>query len=138
MKKLTLIISLTAVSATVAAQSSKESLTKKNIAADNRFLNALQTGNTGLLDGIIAPEFFNHTGEHRGLDSLKRSVTQFHQQMKPLHMDLFRQLADDEYVADWVRYNFADPKAKIEGIEMTRYRQGKAVEHWFFPSMQKH
>jgi hypothetical protein len=133
MKKIAiLIINLTLVAVICSAQPSKDSLRQKNIAADNHLLKALRTGDVTALDQIVAPDFFNHTGNHRGPDSLKSSISGFHTRMKPVNMDLIRQLADDEYVSDWVRYKFADPNIIIEGIEMTRYRDGKAVEHWFF------
>lgn len=133
MKKVTiLVINVMLVAVICNAQSPRDSITQKNIAADNQLLKALRTGDVSSLDQIVAPDFFNHTGNHSGPDSLKSSISGFHVRMKPVSMDLIRQLADDEYVSDWVRYKFTDPNIIIEGIEMTRYRAGKAVEHWFF------
>jgi predicted SnoaL-like aldol condensation-catalyzing enzyme len=111
---------------------------QKNIAADNQFLKVFETGNVSLLDAIIAPQFYNHTGNNKGVDSLKSAIKRFHKMMKTVKLDLIRQFADNEYVSDWIRYTSADAKIVIEGIEMTRYVKGKAVEHWFFPYDQRH
>jgi hypothetical protein len=105
---------------------------QRNIAADNVLLEAFETGDVGKLDGIISPDFFNHTGNHKGIDTLKNSIKAFHEHMKTVKVDLIRQLADDEFVADWVRYTGANTAMVIEGMEVTRYKGGRAVEHWFF------
>jgi quinol monooxygenase YgiN/predicted SnoaL-like aldol condensation-catalyzing enzyme len=130
-KKLELV-EVTPIVSPVAVMNISEQV-KQNIAADNIFLKVFETGDVSKLDGIIDPEFYNHTGNHKGLDTLKSSITSFHERMKTVKLELIRQLADDEYVFDWIRYTGSDSAMKIEGLEVTKYKNGKAIEHWFFP-----
>ncbi|MCR9062647.1 MAG: nuclear transport factor 2 family protein [Cytophagales bacterium] len=110
---------------------------QKNITADKVLLKVFETGNVTLLDDIISPDFINHTasGDRVGIENLKTMVQGFHDTFKPTKIELLRQLSDDEYVADWVR--FCNQSSVIEGIEMTKFKDGRAVEHWFFPNSQK-
>jgi len=104
---------------------------------DNKLLKVFETGNIDSLESIISPEFINHSGtDIVGIDSLKKGVQEFHARFAPKQMEIKRQWADDEYVADWVRYTGAKTNMVVEGIEVTRYANGKAVEHWFFPKRQ--
>lgn len=111
---------------------------QRNLAADRVLIGVFETGDVDKLDAIIDPSFINHagTGDRVGLDSLKTGVKAFHTLMKSVKVDRKRQLADEEYVSDWIRFIGDDPKAVIEGMEVTRYANGKAVEHWFFPNSQ--
>ncbi|MBK8291394.1 MAG: nuclear transport factor 2 family protein [Flammeovirgaceae bacterium] len=118
------------------AQVSNDQSRQKNIDADNILLSVFETGDVSKLDAIIARDFINHAGADKiGLDSLKTMVKGFHARMKNVKVEVVRQLADDEYVADWVRF-IGENNMVIEGIEMTRYSNGKAKEHWFFPGGQ--
>jgi len=109
---------------------------QQNIDADNVLLKAFETGDVSQLDLVIDPEFLNHAGEKKGVDSLKMMIRGFHARMNNLKLELKRQLADDEYVFDWVRFINSGPDIIIEGMEVTRYANGKAIEHWFFPGGQ--
>ena len=115
-----------------------DSLRQQNIAADNQYLKAIHTGDASLLEMVIDSVFVNHrpTGDIIGIDTLKASVTSFYSRVNNLEMEVLRQWADDEYVADWVRYK-GNNLTTIEGIEVTRYSNKKAVEHWFFPKREQ-
>lgn len=111
---------------------------QRNIAADNVLISVFETGDVAKLDAIIDPTFANHIGteDRIGLDNLRTMIQGFHASMKTVKVELKRQLSDEEYVSDWVRFTGADPTMVIEGMEVTRYANGKAVEHWFFPNSQ--
>lgn len=109
---------------------------QKTLEADNALLKAFETGDVSKLDNYISADFLNHTGGNVGVDSLKSGIKKFHASFKPAKMESKRQLTDGEYVADWVRYTGVNPAMVIEGIEMTKYHNGKALEHWFFPAAQ--
>ena len=111
---------------------------QRNLAADNVLISVFETGDVAKLDAIIDPAFANHIGaeDRIGLDNLKTMIQGFHARMKTVKVELKRQLSDEEYVSDWVRFTGADPTMVIEGMEVTRYANGKAVEHWFFPNSQ--
>ena len=121
-------------SATMATSSQQQ----RNITADKVLISVFETGDVAKLDAIIDPAFVNHIGteDRVGLDNLKTMVQGFHARMKTVKVELKRQLSDEEYVSDWVRFIGADPNMVIEGMEVTRYANGKAVEHWFFPNRQ--
>jgi predicted SnoaL-like aldol condensation-catalyzing enzyme len=111
---------------------------QRNLAADKVLLSVFETGDVAKLDAVIDPAFINHIGteDRVGLDNLKTMIQGFHARMKSVKVELKRQLSDEEYVSDWVRFTGRDPGAVIEGMEVTRYANGKAVEHWFFPNSQ--
>ena len=106
----------------------------RNMAADYTLLQIFETGDVSRLDSIIAPDFVNHSGpsDHQGLAAQKEMVQAFHQQVPDVKMVVKKRWADDDYVSDWIIYT--GKTTLIEGIELTRYANGKAVEHWFFPS----
>lgn len=111
---------------------------QRNLAADAALIGIFESGDVDKLDAIIDPAFVNHasTGDRVGLDSLKTGVRTFHARMKRVKIDRKHQLTDGNYISDWVRFNGADPSMAFEGMEVTRYMNGKAVEHWFFPNSQ--
>ena len=126
----------------VLAQNTKEQtkLMNNNIAIDKILLKVFESGDVTPLDGIISPDFINHTagGDDRiGIENLRTMVRGFHANFKPNKIEIVRQLVDNEYVADWVKFIGENPKMIIEGIEMTRYKDEKAIEHWFFPYSQR-
>lgn len=106
---------------------------QQNIAADNILLSVFESGDVSKLDNIIAPDFYNHTGGHTGIEPLKTSIKMFHEHMKTVKLEVIKQFADEDSVSEWTRYTGADPADTIEGMEVTKYKDGKAVEHWFFP-----
>lgn len=118
--------------------STDSSQRQRNLAADKVLLNVFETGDVAKLDAVIDPAFVNHIGseDRVGLAHLKTMIQGFHARMKSVKVELKRQLSDEEYVSDWVRFTGSDPGAVIEGMEVTRYANGKAVEHWFFPNSQ--
>ena len=120
------------------AQSNLSPKALQNIAADKFLLNAFETGDVSKLDQVIDPSFINHqgAGDIHGLDSLKIGIGRFHTMMGTVKLELVRQWADDEFVNDWVRFSSPNSKRVIEGMEVTRYVGGKAVEHFFFPNGQ--
>ena len=81
------VITISCSAQKTTASSIYNSKMQKNIAADNVFLKVLETGDTDKLDAVIAPDFFNHTGNHHGVDSLKISIRSFHAFMKTVKLE---------------------------------------------------
>ena len=131
-------LSVTGVFAQSAAKKISVAETKKNQKADDEFLRALQTGDVSELDDVAAPDFINHgVGNKIGPDSLKSSIKLFHSRFKPIKVEVISRTTDGEYFGNWVRFVGSNPAAVIEGIEMTKYSNGKATAHWFFPNNQR-
>ena len=128
---------------TKVASATMSTQAQKNIDADKMISEAFRTGDASKLDSAVSPDFVDHTdmGDKKGIDSLKSGLNMVHTQFKDMKMDLRRQWADDDYVVDWVRYTGTSPTAMmgmhagpydIKGMEVSRFANGKAVEHWFF------
>jgi len=125
------------------ASASTSSQARKNIDADSIISDAFRTGDASKLDAVVSPDFVDHTdmGDKKGIDSLKKGLNMVHTQFKDMKMEMKRQWADDDYVVDWVRYTGTNPTPMmgmpagpydIKGMEVSRFSDGKAVEHWFF------
>jgi hypothetical protein len=132
---------------TKVASASNSAQAQKNIDADNRISDAFKSGDASKLDSVISSDFVDHTdmGDHKGVDSVKSMVNTIHTQFKDMKIELKKQWADDDYVTDWVRYTGTNPNPgmgmpagpyDIKGMEVTRFSNGKAVEHWFFYDSQ--
>jgi len=132
---------------TKVASAANSSQAQKNIKADETIMDAFKTGDASKLDSVISPDFVDHTdmGDHKGIDSLKSMLNMIHSQFKDMKIETKRQWADDDYVVDWVRYTGTNPTAMmgmpagpydIKGIEVSRFSDGKAIEHWFFYDAQ--
>jgi len=127
---------------TKVASANLSSQAQKNIQADSIIGEAFKTGDAAKLDSVVSSDFVDHTdmGDKKGVDSLKSMVNMVHTQFKDMKMEVKRQWADDDYVVDWVRYTGNNPTPvmgmpagpyDIKGMEVTRFSDGKAVEHWF-------
>ena len=127
--------------------SSSSTKAQKNMEVDDAISKAFKTNNASMLDSLIAPDFVDHSdmGDRKGIDSLKSMLNMLHTQFKDMKMDRKRQWADDDYVADWIRYTGTNATAMMgmpagpydmNGMEITKYSDGKAVEHWFMYDAQ--
>jgi hypothetical protein len=109
-----------------------------NIARENQLLQVFKTGEAEQLDKLLAPGFVNHAGpgDLTGPAATKGLVQAFHARFHPVKMEVKKQWADADHVSTWIRYTGANPAAIVDGIELTRYANGQAVEYWFFPNSQ--
>jgi len=132
---------------TATAQANKDnSMAKKNLAAYHVIEKAFQTGNTSEIDRVVASDFVDHT--ERGdmdRDSLKAMIVWMHRENPDMKLEKIRELADDEYVMAMRRYSGTSagepgmpPRGEsysMSSIEVVRFKNGKAVEHWTFMEM---
>ncbi len=113
---------------------------QKNIESSRIISNAFQTGDVSGIDSVVAADFVDHTdrGDVVGRDSLK-SIIKMVQNMQ-MKMSLVKELANDSHVFQWIRFSGrsdgsmgmpAGPYDFTE-IEVIRFADGKAVEHWAF------
>ena len=115
---------------------------QKNLAAADSIGNAFQTGNASSLDSVVSDDFVDHTdmGDKKGRDSLKAMVNFIHSNMKDMKTEKVGEVADGDYVYSWNRYSGTSdgsmgmPKGpyNMGFIELTKFKDGKAVEHWAF------
>ncbi len=130
-------------SETASTSDSKEnSAEQKNLAASNVISKAFQTGDVSGIDSVVADDFIDHTdrGDMKGRDSLKAMVNFVHSNFKDMKTETVREMADGDYVFSWMRYTGTSdgtmgmPKGPYDmnSIEVARFKDGKAVEHWNF------
>lgn len=120
---------------------------KKNLEANNAIIKTFETGDWSKIGDYIAQDVVDHAGPKGdivGLDSLKAYFGQMSQMMTNMKNEIKKTLADDEYVMCWVN---GSATAKVDipemgmkagdvhsgnSVEVSRFKDGKAVEHWSF------
>lgn len=141
-------ICLSCSDSSVASVEGKEnSRIQKNLEAWHAVSMAFATGNTGALDSVIADDYIDHTprGDYIGRDSVKANVSRVHANIKDIKMETIKELVDHEYGFFWMRFtgNRIDAKGMISGpfhltaIEVVKFNDGKAVEHWEYTEMKE-
>lgn len=120
----------------------KKAQEQKNLAASDVVMKAFQSGDVSGIDSVIADDYIDHTdrGDMKGKDSLKSMVKFVHDNFKDMKFDKVRDVADGDYVYSWVNYSGTSdgsmgmPKGpyKMGSIEVSKFKDGKAVEHWGF------
>nr|MBA2561720.1 ester cyclase [Chitinophagaceae bacterium] len=119
---------------------------QKNLAASDVISKAFQTGDVAGIDSVVSDDFIDHTdrGDMKGRDSLKAMVKFIHSNFKDMKSEKIRDVADGDYVYSWMRYtgtsdgSMGMPKGPYDmsAIELAKFKDGKAVEHWSFMDMQ--
>ena len=80
----------------------------------------------------------------KGRDSLKAMVKWVHSSMSDMKTEKLREAANEDYVYSWMRYTgttdgsmgIAKGPYDMESMEISKYKDGKVVEHWGFMEMQ--
>ncbi len=130
----------------VTSDNNENAQEEKNIAASDVITKAFQTGDVSGIDSVVADDFVDHTdrGDKKGRDSLKAMVKFVHSNFKDMKTEKVREVAEGDYVFSWMRYSGTSdgtmgmPKGPYDmsAIEVAKFKDGKAVEHWSFMEMQ--
>ena len=133
--------------ATVASTSGNDSMAQKNLDASHVVDKAFKSGDVSGIDSVVADDFVDHTdrGDIKGKDSLKSMISMMHSNFKDMKMETLKEFADNDYVFSWMRYSgnsdgaMGMPKGPYDmhGIEVVKFKNGKAVEHWSYMDMQE-
>ncbi len=117
-----------------------------NIASSDVIMKAFQTGDVSGIDSVVSDDFLDHTdrGDMKGRDSLKAMVNWVHANMKDMKTEKVREVADGDFVYSWMRYTGTSDGSMgmpngpydMKAIEVAKYNDGKAVEHWSFMDAQ--
>jgi predicted SnoaL-like aldol condensation-catalyzing enzyme len=123
-----------------AKASGNNSAAEKNLASSKIITDAFKTGDQSKIDSAVASDFVDHTdhGVVKGSDSLKAMITSIHQNYADMKSDVIKEVGDDEYVFTLMHFSGTSngamgmPKGPYDmhTVEVTRYKDGKAVEHW--------
>ena len=119
--------------------------TKKNMEISKTIGDCFQTKDFSKIADYLAPDFVDYAGETgpvKGIEENKKSFERMVSGYDSLTHTEIKVLADDEYVMAWMKF-----KAKLNkdqfgmkagswmessGIELTQFKDGKAVAHWSF------
>jgi predicted ester cyclase len=126
------------------AETNESAAKQKNLDAAHVVSKAFETGDISAIDSAVASDFVDHTDRgDKNRDSLKAAIGMMHSAMKDMKMEVIKELADDDYVMSWMRFtgtcdgSMGMPKGPIDmqAIEMEKFKDGKAIEHWEFMTM---
>ena len=91
---------------------------------------------------MVADDFVDHTdkGDVKGKDSLKAMIAMMHNNFKNMKTETKNEAAGGDYVYGWMHYSGTSdgtmgmPKGPFDmtSIELVKFNNGKAVEHWGF------
>ena len=148
MKKLFLLLTAGVFLSLQACKESSGGLSataKKNIAASDAIANCFKTKDFSKIGDYIAEDCVDHGGENgdiKGLENMKAEFTRMAASYSEMSSEKIKELADDEYVMSWMKYTgklSKDMMGKKAGetfvstsMEVSRFKDGKAVEHWVF------
>ena len=123
---------------------------KKNLDAMHAIQKMLETKDFSKVGDYMADSAVDHNGmngEVKGLAANKEQLVKMGAMTEGDKTDIIKELADDDYVMSWGRYSgkakTADFGMKpgqtitMESIEVARFKDGKAVEHWTMMEMKE-
>ncbi len=118
---------------------------QKNLDAMHGVSNAFDTRDFSKIGDYIAVDAVDHSGEKgdiKGLDSLKAAFMKWTDGVEGQKTEIIKELADDDYAMSWNRYtgtyktegmgHKAGDKYDMKAIEVSKFKDGKATEHWTF------
>ena len=98
-------------------------------------------GNLAVVDEIVATDVIEHEGDAQGSEGLKQTVTMFRTAFPDLQFSVDDMIAEGDKVAsrimmrgthkgEFMGIPATGKTVAIEGIDIIRFANGKAVEHW--------
>lgn len=149
MNKLTLLTATALLCISTSCTSKKQDCvsetTKKNIASTHGIFNCFTANDFSKLGDYVAEDCIDHSGgktDMKGLAQMKAEFEKWTTMIDNTQTTTKIEMANDEYVISWVSFNITmkeDVATKKVGetfeksdVEMLRFRDGKAIEHWTF------
>jgi len=149
MKKLLFVFALGASCFFFSCQSNggMSATAKKNLETANAVAKMFESGDFSKAGDYIATDAVDHAGMNgdvKGLDNLKASFAQMTSMMSDMKNEIVKELADDEYTFQWMKQSStmkmdamgmkAGSKNTFDAIEVSKFKDGKIIEHWSFMS----
>ena len=120
---------------------------KKNLETSNAIVKMFESGDMSKIGDYIAADAVDHAGmkgDIVGLDSIKAAFAMYQTLMSDMKNETVRELADDEYVFQWLKESWVNKtdgmggkvgeKQSMDAIEVSKFKDGKVTEHWAFIS----
>jgi predicted ester cyclase len=143
----------TTASTSTGTDSTATSQAETNKANNRKVLKAIETGDSSVINSLIADDAVDHQGPHGDMkgDSIKHMLTDMHNHIKDLKIDVIADAADGDYIFAmsemsgtttdaWMGMP-AGMKMDDKGVDVVKVKDGKMVEHWGFVDandMMKH
>ncbi|MGB3006288.1 MAG: nuclear transport factor 2 family protein [Chitinophagaceae bacterium] len=110
---------------------------KKNLEVNDAITKAYESGDFSKMGDYIAADAVDHGGEMgdvKGLDSIVAQMKRYHDMTPDMKSTMTKSLADDEYVFTWSKTTgtMGGKKMEMSGVDIARFKDGKAVEHWIY------
>ena len=151
MKKVFFFLSTAAVSLLISCSGNNSGgkmsdKAQKNLDACNAVNTAITSGDVSKIGDYIATDAVDHgggSGDVKGIDSIKASLSRIHTMEPDMKSEVVKQLADDDYAFQWMRYTGTASSASMgmpvgtkydmSFIEVSKFNSdGKATDHWEF------
>ena len=124
------------------ASVSNSSSQQQNLSADSIIGEAFRTGDASKIDSVVAEDFLDHTdhGDVKGRDSLKAMIKMMKDSVPGMQINSIDRAANDNYVYSYMNFTGNGTGAmgippgpfNVHTVELVKYKDGKAVEHWGF------
>lgn len=123
---------------------------KKNLEVNSAIMKAYEAGDFSKMGDYIAADAIDHAGEGgdiNGLENIIKEMQRYRDMMTDSKTEVKRELADDEYVMTWAKFSGtlkadgmgkkAGEKMEMTSVDVSKFKDGKAVEHWSFADMNE-
>lgn len=119
---------------------------EKNKIANRDIYKGIETGDSTKF-ALIASDAVDHEGDHsgneiKGGDNIKKMLTDMHNHIKDLKLEILADAAEGDYVFSMVHFtgvvsdNFqgtpSGTKMDMHLVDVTKFKDGKIIEHWGF------
>lgn len=110
---------------------------KKNLEVNDAIMKAYEAGDFTKMADYIATDAVDHAGENgdiKGLDNIISEMKKYKEMVTDMKTTQSRSLADDEYVYTWASgsYKMDGKQMNMSSVDVTKFKDGKAVEHWMY------
>ena len=116
---------------------------QKNLDAMHGVTKTFETKDFSKLGDFIADDAVDHAGDSgdiKGLANMKTQFAKWTDAIDGQKSEILKELADDDYAMSWMHYtgsyktdvpgHKAGEKFDMKGIEVAKFKDGKATEHW--------
>jgi predicted SnoaL-like aldol condensation-catalyzing enzyme len=128
----------------IACNNSANSGNDNNISTSRDIFKGIEAGDTTKLSSIAA-DAVDHAGPYgdvTGADSIKGMLAQIHNHIKDLKIEILNDATSGDYVYVWNKWTGTALDSSMgfspnqpfntSGVDIIKFRDGKAVEHWGF------
>lgn len=110
---------------------------KKNKEVNTAIMKAYESGDFSKMGDYMAADAVDHGGEMgdvKGLEEIVKQMKMYREMMPDMKSTIIHEMADDDYVMTWASFTgtMQGKKTTMTSADITRFKDGKAVEHWVF------